>query len=160
MGLIAILVSTAHAQDNIPRKKTIFSLGVEAGLPEGSQGIGGDYYLAIGASLQVEHVISPDFGLTLKAGYLLYVGKLFAADNEDMVPFLAGFKYRFTPKVYGSGQVGISLSTVGGRGNAFTYAPGIGFLLSPHADILARYEAASKNGRRIGNLGIRMAYNF
>src|SRR5688500_6277413 len=100
MAIMAVSIQTVQAQDKISPKKTIFSIGVEAGVPQGSGGIGSDYYLAIGGSLQVEYLSSPDLGLTLKAGYLLYAGKLFAADNEDMIPVLAGFRYHFSPKVY------------------------------------------------------------
>ena len=159
MAVVAISITAVQAQDNI-HPKTIFSIGAESGFPMGSDGIGGDYYVAIGGSLQVEYTVSRDFGLTLNAGYLLYLGKLFEADNEGMIPVLAGFRYHFTPKIYGSGQAGISFSTVSNGGSAFTYAPGIGFPLSQHADLLVRYEAASKNGRTIANFGVRFAYDF
>jgi hypothetical protein len=73
---------------------------------------------------------------------------------------LAGFKYHFTPKVYGSGQLGITLSIDSPGGSAFTYAPGIGFQVSHHIDVLARYETASNSGVTVGNIGVRLAYSF
>lgn len=158
MAVIAISTVTVQAQESVT-KKTVFSIGLEAGLPVGTAGIGDLYSFAIGGSLQGEYLVSPDFGLTLKAGYLDYLIKG-GGKGDGLIPVLAGFRYHFTPKVYGSGQLGISFSTVSGGGSAFTYAPGIGFQLSQHVDVLARYEATSNSGITIGNVGIRLDYGF
>lgn len=103
--------------------------------------------------------MAPDFGLTLKAGYLNYLGKSGIGDY-GFIPVLAGFRYSFTPLVYASGQLGASFSTASGDGTFFSYAPGIGFMITPNVDVLARYEAASKSGVTYGNIGVRLAYNF
>ena len=157
IAIISIPMAVIQAQS--VTKKAIFSIGVEAGLPVGTAGISDIYSFAIGGSLQGEYIVSPDFGLTLKAGYLNYSGKN-GFPSDGMIPILAGFRYHFTPKVYGSGQLGISLSTASGGGSAFTYVPGIGFQLSKAVDVLARYEAASNNGVTVGNIGVRVAYSF
>jgi hypothetical protein len=75
MAVTAISTVTLRAQDkmSMPSKKTVFSIGVEAGLPVGSAGVSDIYSFAFGGSLQVEYLVSPDFSLTLKAGLLEYV---------------------------------------------------------------------------------------
>jgi hypothetical protein len=159
LAMVIISIPIAVIQAQSVTKKTIFSIGIEAGVPVGTAGINDIYSFAIGGSLQGEYLVSPDFGLTLKAGYLNYLGKN-GIKGDGLIPILAGFRYHFTPKVYGSAQLGISLSTVSGGGSAFTYAPGIGFQLSKNVDVLARYEAAANNGVTVGNIGVRLAYSF
>src|SRR5450432_2346502 len=155
IAVMAISALGAHAQD--VTKKIVISVGVEGGFPVGSAGLGDVYSFAIGGSLQAEYIVSPDFGLTLKAGYLDYLAKGGLGDI-GFIPVLVGFRYHFTPKVYASAQLGISFPTLNGGGSFFTYAPGIGFQLSRHVDLLARYEAASKSGFTYGNVGARLAY--
>lgn len=138
---------------------TAFSVGVEAGVPVGTEGITLFYPIAAGGSLQVEHLVAPDLGLTFKAGFLNYFA-IKGGEDFGMVPVLAGFRYRFSPRIYGSAQLGASFSTVRGEGAFFSYSPGIGLMMSHHFDLLARYEAASKGRRTYGNIGGRLAYNF
>jgi hypothetical protein len=157
-AVIIISTLTIKAQEN-PTKKMLLSIGVEVGLPVGTAGIGSVYSFAIGGSLQGEYKVSPGFGLTLKAGYLDYLLKG-GGKGSGFIPVLAGFRYHFTPQVYGAGQLGISFSTLSGGGSGLTYSPGIGFQLSQHADVLVRYEATYNSGLTIGNFGIRLAYNF
>lgn len=165
LAMVIISIPIAVVQAQSVTKKTIFSIGVEAGLPVGSAGINDLFSFAIGGSLQCEYFASPDFGLTLTAGYLDYLPKN-GVNSIGFIPVLAGFKYHFNPKVYGSAQLGISFSTVKdgptviGTGDFFSYAPGIGFQVSRNVDLLARYEAASKGGVTYGNIGVRLAYGF
>ena len=159
LGIAIIAISTATSKAQGITGNTVFSIGLEAGLPVGTSGIGDIYSFAIGGSLQVEHYVAPDFGLTLKAGYLDYLAKGGGGGN-GLIPILAGFRYHFNPRVYGSAQLGISLATESGGGSAFTYAPGVGFQVSRNFDILVRYEATAKNSVTIGNIGARFAYNF
>lgn len=160
LAIAVIAISTVTVQAQSVTKKTVLSVGAEAGFPVGSAGLGDVYSFAIGGSLQVEYLVSPDFGLTLKAGYLDYLAKGGGPGAIGFIPVLAGFKYHFNPKVYGSGQFGISFPTLSGGGSSFTYAPGVGFQVSQHVDLLARYEAASKSGFTYGNIGVRLAYSF
>lgn len=157
IAFTAISIVAVQAQSDT--KKTTISVGVEAGFPVGSAGLGDVYSFAIGGSLEAEYLVSPDFGLTLKAGYLDYLAKGGFADI-GFIPVLVGFRYHFTPKVYGAAQLGISFPTLSGGGSFFSYAPGLGFQLSHHADLFLRYEAASKSGFTYGNVGVRLAYSF
>jgi len=47
----------------------------------------------------------------------------------NFIPLLGGVKYSFSEKLYGSGQLGLSIYT-GGGGSNFTKAPGIGYQIN------------------------------
>ncbi|MEO6288505.1 MAG: outer membrane beta-barrel protein [Ginsengibacter sp.] len=157
--LAIVAISTVQAKTQGVKGNTGISIGAEVGAPVGTAGISDYYSLVVGGSIQAEHLVSPDFGLTLKAGYLHYLAKA-AGLGAGFIPVLAGFRYHFSPMVYASGQLGASFSTLSGSGISFSYAPGVGFMFAHHIDVLARYEAASKSGLTFGNIGVRMAYNF
>lgn len=80
----------------------------------------------------------------------------------NIIPVLAGAKIYFTEKVYGSAQAGWSFFSAKGSSsaNGFTYAPGIGFYVSPNFDLLVKYQGSTKDGSTISFLGLRAAYSF
>ncbi|MEO6454752.1 MAG: outer membrane beta-barrel protein [Ginsengibacter sp.] len=159
LSIIAVIMITATSLQAQSKKPT-FSIGVDAGIPIGKAG--DVYSFIIGGSLQGEYKVASELGLTLSAGYQSWqVKKNFGGGSNGLVPVLAGIKYYFTPMVYGSGQLGISLSTESGGGSSFTYAPGIGFLISKNVDVLAKYTGLSvKGGGSLNEVGVRLAYNF
>ena len=167
-SIIALTVASVNAQEKVMSSgnSIIFSIGVEPSLPIGDfKDIG--YNFGIGGSLQGEYKAAEDFGITLNAGYLNYSGKddflgTSIKFNTGLVPILAGFKYYFTPKVYGHGQLGISIFTDSGSGSFFTYSPGVGFYVSDAIDILIKYTGISggKGGGNLNSIGARLAYNF
>jgi hypothetical protein len=139
-----------------------FSIGVEPSLPIGDFA---DFYnFGIGGSLQGEYKASSDLGITLNAGYLTYSAKTFNGFKPDaygIVPVMAGFKYYFSPKVYGHGQLGVSIGTSSGATSNFTYSPGIGFYISNNVDLLLKYVGISgSGGASLNSIGARLAYNF
>jgi hypothetical protein len=166
--IIALTVASVNAQDKVMSSGSSiqFSIGVEPSLPIGDfNDIG--YNFGIGGSLQGEYKAAPDFGITLNAGYLNYSGKTNVLGSEikfntGLVPVMAGFKYYFTPKVYGHGQLGVSIFTDSGSGTYFTYSPGVGFYLSNNIDLLLKYVGISggKGGGNLNSIGARLAYNF
>ncbi|MEO6188529.1 MAG: hypothetical protein ABIO82_02505, partial [Ginsengibacter sp.] len=93
------------------------------------------------------------------AGFLNYFSIAGGVDF-GLVPVLTGFRYRFSRRLFGSGQLGVSFATLKREGAFFSYSPGIGLNISRHLDLLARYEAASKGRRTYGTLGGRLAYKF
>jgi Outer membrane protein beta-barrel domain len=155
---VTISVLATKAQEGVDKKAKL-SAGVEAGFPAGTVGIGSLYSFAIGGSLEGEYYLSPDFGVTLRAGYIHYLIKG-GGPGDGFVPVLAGFRYHFTSQVYLAGQLGIAFSTISRGGSGFAYSPGIGLQLSKHADVLVRYEATYNSGLTIGNIGVRLAYDF
>ena len=165
MAVIAISMAAVQAQNGISPKKTTFSIGVEPALPVGDFG---DFYsFGIGGSLQVEHKVADDLGITLNAGYINYSGKDYRigsteidGGNIGIVPVLAGVKYYFTPKVYGHAQLGAGIWTEKGASTAFAYSPGIGYYFSEHFDILLKYVGYSQKGSNSNSIGARLAYNF
>lgn len=80
--------------------------------------------------------------------------------NLSLIPILAGVKYHFTDKIYGSAQAGLSFATASGVGSIFTFAPGIGYKISEKIDLLLKYQSASKDGANMSFLGLRAGLSF
>jgi hypothetical protein len=167
--IIVLTVASVNAQDKAMSSGSsiIFSIGVEPSLPIGDfHDIG--YNFGIGGSLQGEYKADSDLGITLNAGYLNYSGKdytiggyTYNGGNYGIVPVMAGIKYYFSPKVYGHGQLGISIGTSKGASSNFTYSPGVGFYISNNLDLLLKYVGISgKGGGNLNSIGARLAYNF
>ena len=138
--------------------KLKFSVATDLGIPVGNLSPFASF--AYGGDLQMDYATSPTFALTLSAGYLAFSGKSGYSFSGGLVPVLAGGKYWFSPKVYGSAQAGMSFSTNSGGGSAFTYAPGVGFKVGENLDILAKYQSATKSGGETSYVGVRVGYTF
>jgi len=69
-------------------------------------------------------------------------------------------QYYFTPKIYGSAQLGESFFTQSGGGSKFTYAPGVGYKVTDKWDVLLKYTGYSGNGSNGGTVGVRLGYAF
>jgi len=80
-------------------------------------------------------------GGTIKTGY---------------IPVLAGVKYYFSDKLYGSAQVGMSFYSESAAGNVLTYAPGVGFKFTENFDLLLKYQNASGDSF----IGLRAGLRF
>jgi Outer membrane protein beta-barrel domain len=168
-AIIALSVASVNAQDKNESKGSsfIFSLGVEPSLPIGDFHDFG-YNYGIGGSLQGEYKASDNFGVTLNAGYLNYSAKDYIVNDVKIkgpslgiVPVLAGVKYYFSPKVYGHGQLGMSVGTSTGSSSNFTYSPGVGFYISKKVDALVKFTGMSvKGGGSLNSIGARIAYNL
>jgi hypothetical protein len=155
---LAFTITFASAQNKGTRSNTSLSLGAELALPVGT--FGNVYSFGIGASGQANFGLDNNTALTLYAGYINYSLKSnYGSGSIGYVPLLGGVELGFSPKVYGSGQLGVTFYTKGG-GSAFTYSPGIGFRLSPNFTTLLKYTAQSKGGFTSGAVGLRAAYNF
>ncbi|MDN3655775.1 outer membrane beta-barrel protein [Ferruginibacter paludis] len=166
--ILTLSVLTASAQKESAETNSFkFSVGVEGGLPTGDLKTTSSF--GIGGSIQGDYKATESFALTLNAGYLSFSGKTVSLLGEsikypsiNIIPVLAGGKYYFTESVYGSAQVGVSFVSMTGESSssAFTYAPGIGYYVSPNFDLLLKYQAASKNGSTLSFIGLRAAYSF
>ncbi len=166
-AILAMGIMSANAQSSSEGKDLKFSVGLEAGLPMGDLKTSNNF--GIGGSLQAEYKAAENIGLTLSAGYLSFSGKTFTFDGTSVkgpaigiIPILVGGKYYFTESVYGGVQLGMSFLSATGvpSSSAFTYAPGIGYNVSPNFDLQLKYQAASKNGSTLSFLGLRAAYSF
>jgi hypothetical protein len=167
--LVVLFVLTvcvnAQSKSDKPLK---FGVGAMIGLPMG------DYTdvasLAYGADVMGEYAVAEKIGITLSVGYLDWSKKSAFKAFEDemgekislgMIPVLAGIKYSFTDKIYGSAQAGLSFSTQSGNsGSAFTFAPGVGYKISDKFDLLLKYQSASKDGASMSFLGLRAGLTF
>ena len=158
---LAIIAASfaANAQSEGSSSKFKFSVGAEVGLPVGD--LGDFSSLAVGGSVQGDYWVDPSFALTVQAGYQRFLAK----DNNGLelgvIPILAGGKYNFSEKVYGSAQLGVGIFTSGGsNSSAFAYAPGVGFKFTDNLDALLKYQAYSKNSVTNSTIGLRIAYTF
>lgn len=167
--IFAISILTANAQEQEKVKKRItYSFGGDIGIPTGY--VSTYSSLVAGASLQAEYPVIKSAGITASVGYLDFIAKR-GGKGVSFIPALLGAKYYLTPKIYASGQAGLSFyggrdhgdGNGGGSGEKyFTYVPGIGFRTSKHFDLLLKYEAVyiASSARTYSSAGLRISYNF
>lgn len=163
-----LLVLTVFITSAVTSKaQTSFSIGIEGAAP---MGIFNDlgYKFGIGGSAQLDHKVAPDMALTLNAGYITFNNKSSSTSYRfNVIPVMGGVKYWFSPKIYGSAQLGAAFNSVkvnNTTGNktstGFAYSPGIGFNISKNLDLLLKYMGNSSDGSTFSTVGGRLAYNF
>ena len=161
LALTIVSTSFLKAQDKTSPSANIFSVGLEAALPIGTFG---DFYsFGIGGSVQGEHKISTNTGLTLNLGYITYsVKSSLGSGHFGVIPVLAGVKQYFSSSIYGQAQLGAAFGTTSGSGTNFTYSPGIGFILGKNFDVLVKFVGISggSGGGSLNSIGARLAYDF
>lgn len=145
---------SATAQKNLK-----FSIGAEFASATGN--LNKVYSFGIGATAQVDYIITNDVAVTANTGVIELVGRKIGGTNlkyrsSAVIPLLVGIKYYFTPAVYGSGQIGTSIFS-SGNGTVFTYVPGIGYKFNNKIDALFKYTGYSSSG---GTFGVRIGYSF
>ena len=164
---LSILSATAQKETTDLDKSFRVSVGLIGALPTGDLKTTSNF--GIGGSLQGEAKVAPEFGLTVSVDYISFSGKTISgfgtsikAPTLSLVPILAGGRYYLGGGAYLSAQLGVTIASATGEtsSSAFTYAPGIGYYLSPNFDLLLKYQAASKNGSTLSFVGLRAAYNF
>ena len=158
--LATLVIATAFTVNAQKNKNVKFGVGAELGVPTGV--LNTVYSLAVGATAQADVKIDTDAALTFNAGIIQYIGRKIKNTNfkyrsEALIPLLVGVKYYFTPMVYGSGQLGTSISTAQNGGSTFTYIPGVGFKFDEKLDLLVKYTGYSGDG---GAFGVRLGYTF
>ena len=137
-----------------------FSVGPELGIPTGNFNI--VYTAAIGATAQADYMVTSDAAITANTGIIEFLGKKITGTNlkyqsVGLIPLLAGVKYYFIPKLYGSAQLGATFSVQSNGKTTFTYAPGIGYKVNDKIDALLKYTGYSGNG---GAIGVRVGFTF
>ena len=155
----------ALAQKADPGK---FSLGLEAGIPQGSTRNISTF--TFGGSLKYGFPICTNTSLTVSGGYtyfpyrgdvtVAYAGYAKINSGEGYIPLKAGVKYFLSDLFYAEAQVGASISTQSGGGTGFAYAPGIGYQFDKHADLALRYEGWAQSNTTISQIAVRLAYSF
>lgn len=163
LAIIAIVFS-ANAQKSKSKEaegsKVKFSIGGDAGIPVGI--FSNVFNFAYGGDLQIDYATSSTSSLNLSAGYVSFSVKNSLGGGGiggGWIPVLVGGRYFFSPKVYGSAQLGVSIATSGG-GTNFTYAPGIGVKISDNFDILAKFQSLTFTGGALSYAGVRLAYTL
>ena len=161
--VILITATLVNAQSG-----TSFSIGFEVA---GSMGKFNDfgYRYGFGGSAQAIHKVASDLAVTLHTGYINHANKRTITNTHfSVVPILAGIKYWISPKIYGSGQLGVALnntkisnSSSGGTSSiAFAYSPGIGFNITSGIDLLVKFFGNGAGDGALSTIGGRLAYNF
>jgi opacity protein-like surface antigen len=177
-AIAVISISHVTAQSPSGERDFKISIGAEGALPLGKMK---DFSsMGIGGSLQAEYKIGEVVAITLDAGYLTFSGKTQARIvNYDLItlqpiyanvklatinqiPVMAGARLYFTENLYVGAQAGITFFSASGSksSSAFTYAPGIGYNLTPHLDLMIKYQAYNKSSITTAFLGARLAYSF
>ena len=123
--------------------------------------------IVAGGDLQVDIPAGTGLKITASAGYENYGFKLnlgapygTVKGHSSFIPLLAGAKFNLSTNLYGHAQLGYSISTTKGGGGAFTYAPSLGYMVSPNFDIAVKYIGLSNNGSTLGGVVARFAYTF
>lgn len=158
--MLFVLAVSVNAQTKEATDEKPFKIGVGAlvGLPMGD--VTDFFSLAYGVDLMGEYAVASSFALTLSAGYVDFAKKSGVTGNTGRIPVLAGVKYYFSEKLYGSAQAGLSFGTASGSESAFTFAPGVGYQLSEKFDISLKYQSATKNSWNTAFLGLRAGLSF
>jgi len=128
------------------------------GLPTGDYADVANF--AYGVDIMGEYAVAPSFDLTFSTGCVNWAKKSGYTGDVKLIPVLAGAKYYFSDKLYGSAQAGLSFATESGAGSVFTFAPGIGYKIADKFDLLLKYQSGSKNGSTVSFLGVRAGYSF
>lgn len=157
--MIVLSLSLAVTAQSEYGEQKVFKFGIAAtgGLPIGDLKVVSS--AVFGGELHAEYALAPTFGVSLSAGFLNFSGK-YGIGSTGLFPILLGGKFHFTEKLYGHAQLGVSISTETGGGNAFTYAPSIGYDISDKIDVAFKYQTATKNGFNSSFIGIRITRSF
>lgn len=158
--VVIVITTSVNAQ-------TSFSIGLEGAAP---MGIFNDlgYKFGIGGSAQLDYKVASEMALTLNAGYITFNNKSSSPSYRfNVIPVMGGVKYWFSPKLYGSAQLGAAFNSVKvnntsgtSTSTGFAYSPGIGFNITNSLDLLLKYLGNSSNGSTFSTVGARLAYNF
>lgn len=150
--ILAVAIVIFSAATVKAQKSTTLSIAVNAGIPT-TTGLS----FAYGGDLQADFAATEGLKITVSGGIEEYSFK--GGGNGFWIPLLAGAKFNLgSDKLYGHAQLGYGFAQ-GGSG-AFGYAPSIGYYFSPNFDASIKYLAFSRSGATIGEVGVRLAYNF
>lgn len=167
-----IMVTSSFSQSASKNNKLSYNAGVEAAIPLGDFSKTNSF--GIGATAQADYSLMSNLDLTLNAGYITFSGKsetilgvAVKYGSVNVIPVMAGARYWFNDKVYGSAQLGLSFWSVSGTSsgtnagseNNVTWAPGIGYKFS-NVDVLLKYNSINASGGSLNSLALRAAYHF
>lgn len=165
----------AHAQ----KGQITISPGLEIGLPIGD--FGESSKLGLGLTGKGLYGINDMGDVTFTLGFIRFGMKnIDGADgvkaSTSLIPILPGYRYKFSEKFYGEGQLGLtvvrskmkisglagSIIGLGGFNSSSTnlgYAVGVGYLYDQF-DFGLRYQGVSADDGSLSLIGIRAAYNI
>lgn len=170
VAILSVVSFAGFAQDkDNGGKKIRFSVGADVNLPMGD--MGDTWGIGFGGSAMAEYMMKSNLSLTLSAGYNTYGGKditvlgqTTAFPNLNVIPVMAGVRYYVNPKIYTTGQIGMSfwnLKDVDDSNESdFTWALGAGYYITPNIDLGVKFNSIGTEGSASNAIAFRLAYNF
>jgi hypothetical protein len=161
MKIIAVifcmaLVIPVYAQEAFDKKVQV-GAGITFGVPVGI--FSSVYSFILAGTVKAGLPVSPNFTLTLSAGYYSFLRKG-GGEGVGFMPFLGGFNYHFEPKVFIDIQAGVGIPTVSNNGTALCFVTGIGYDITKKLQVAGNFTGFGKYGYVIGNIGVELAYYF
>jgi hypothetical protein len=177
--LCSLSIKIASAQTTATQPLS-FNIGLDAGVPVGTQRTSSNFALGITPGLQYD--VGSNFRLTFTTGFYNYFSKTerviinpgiyyaepgtiiagfytFKSNNTDIVPIKAGVKYLFAGNWYYGLELGASIvANNGGGGAALDVATGFGYILK-NWDFCIRAEEFRNQGNGC-TIFARTAYSF
>lgn len=159
---LAVLLSAKSFAQSANANPSL-SIGLEVGFPTSSS-FSNYYNTGIGGSSKLAIPVINNGAVTLSAGYISFPGKTFASvkyPSYNLIPFKAGFRYKFPSNFYIEPQLGITSAKVKGASNSespFTYAGNLGYIINNIVDLSARYEVMNAKGGNTSYIGLRGAF--
>ena len=138
------------------------SLGLEVGFPV-SKDFSDAFNAGVGGSAKLAIPVVTNGSVTLSAGFISFSGKTFGGvkfPSWNLLPFKAGFRYKWPSNFYVEPQIGITSAKLKGANNSessFTVAGNLGYIINKIVDLSARYEAMTKGGTT-SYIGLRGAF--
>lgn len=167
----ATIFTTASAQKRKVAISTLFSVGLELGIPTGD--FASFNTVGFGGSGKIEIPATQKFYITATAGYTSFYLKDsyrnllrtigLSTTPDGYIPLKVGGKYYFNHALYAEGEIGASFGTNDRTSNYFAYAPGVGTsipIIGKNAiDIGLRFEGWVQN-HDFNQFALRAAYKF
>jgi hypothetical protein len=159
---ILVLMFSAKSFAQSANANPSLSVGLEVGIPS-SKSFSDFYGAGVGGSAKLAIPVVTNGAVTLSAGYISFSGKTFAGNKYpsfNLLPFKAGFRYKFPSNLYIEPQLGITSAKVKGSPGSttsFTVAGNIGYIINNIVDLSARYESMTK-GANTSYIGLRAAF--
>lgn len=159
--IFAVLLSSKSFSQSANANPSL-SIGLELGIPA-SEDFRRTFGAGIGGSAKLAIPVVNNGSVTLSAGYMSFSGKTFAGfkyPSWNLLPFKAGFRYKWPSNFYIEPQMGITSTKLKGATSSttsFTVAGNLGYIISNIIDLSARYESMTKGGNT-SFIGIRGAF--
>jgi hypothetical protein len=159
--LLVMVVTSFSLLSHAQKGNNQIGVAFEAGLPMGD--FGDEAKTGFGGSARGLLGVGTAGQVSLTVGYTSFGVKDEADLHLTILPILIGYRHNMSgfyvePQV-GYGTYGVTGGGFSASSGAFTWAAGIGYVVSGF-DLGARYQSASKDGGTTSLVGLHVGYNF